>query len=156
MIFRYDTEAKLLDYINYVQSTHGELPMAGPPLNFFGSDTYHMASLIGTYEYLLYSGDMHFLTYNWKKIHLAVAYIINKIDPFSRALYVTGTGDWGRYTQGGLNTAANAMMFRTLITGSKMALWMGDPVLGAVWEEHAYALKAAMNSAVFNWDPFVG
>ncbi|EKD12920.1 bacterial alpha-L-rhamnosidase domain protein [Drepanopeziza brunnea f. sp. 'multigermtubi' MB_m1] len=139
-----------------LQSVHGELPVAGPPLNFFGSDTYHMASLIGTYEYLLYSGDMEFLAANWAKIKLAIRYVSNKIDPRSGALYVTGEADWGRYAQGGFNTAANAMMFRTLITGNLMAGWMGQPGQGARWEEMANVLKASMNSPALNWDPVVG
>lgn len=130
--------------------------MAGPPLNFFGSDTYHMASLIGTYEYLLYSGDMRFLGVNWTKIKAAITYIVNKIDPESGALCVTGTGDWGRYTQGGLNTAANAMMYKTLVSGGLLAGWMGEPCLAARYREMADVLKAAMNSPAFNWDPVVG
>ncbi|KAI6716034.1 hypothetical protein JHW43_001418 [Diplocarpon mali] len=139
-----------------LQSKAGELPMAGPPLNFFGSDTYHMASLIGTYEYLLYSGDLEFLSFNWVKFRLAIEFITAKLDRPSGALYVTGSGDWGRYAQGGLNTAANAMMFRTLITGALMARWQGYPALAANWEEMAYTLKASMNSPRYNWDPAVG
>jgi len=129
--------------------------MAGPPLNFYGSDTYHMSSLIGTYEYVLYSGDMNFLTMNWNKVKSAINYVMRKLDGDSGLLYVTGSNDWGRSSQGGFNTAANALMFRTLITGSLMASWIHDEIsLG--WELKAYVLKAAMNSAVFNWDPVVG
>jgi len=129
--------------------------MAGPPLNFYGSDTYHMSSLIGTYEYVLYSGDMDFLTINWNKVKSAVDYVVRKLDDDSGLLYVTGVNDWGRASQGGFNTAANALMFRTLITGSLMASWIHDEI-SSRWELKAYVLKAAMNSAVFNWDPVMG
>lgn len=129
--------------------------MAGPPLNFFGSDTYHMSSLIGTYEYLLYSGDLQFLALSWESIKRAITYVVKKLNQESGLLYVTGTGDWGRDSQGGFNTAANALMFRTLVTGSLMAGWIRDPI-SSRWEEQAYVLKAAMNSAVFNWDPVAG
>ncbi|PBP16577.1 bacterial alpha-L-rhamnosidase domain protein [Diplocarpon rosae] len=139
-----------------VLSAAGELPMAGPPLNFFGSDTYHMASLIGTYEYLLYSGDMDFFACHWAHVRHTIAFVTDKLDRASGALYVTGTGDWGRYAHGGLNTAANAMMFRTLITGAWMAGWQGDPVLAARWEEMADTLKASVNSPTYNWDPTGG
>ncbi|KAH6713372.1 putative alpha-L-rhamnosidase B [Leptodontidium sp. MPI-SDFR-AT-0119] len=136
-------------------SKEGELPMAGPPLNFFGSDTYHMSSLIGTYEYLLYSGDLQFLALSWESIKRAITYVVKKLNQESGLLYVTGTGDWGRDSQGGFNTAANALMFRTLVTGSLMAGWIRDSI-SSRWEEQAYVLKAAMNSAVFNWDPVAG
>ncbi|KAH7350613.1 putative alpha-L-rhamnosidase B [Rhexocercosporidium sp. MPI-PUGE-AT-0058] len=138
-----------------LQSQEGELPMAGPPLNFYGSDAYHMSSLIGTFEYVLYSGDLQFLTFNWNAIKRAITYVVKKLDQESGLLYVTGTGDWGRTSQGGFNTAANALMFRALVTGSLMADWVSDPN-SSRWEEQAYVLKAAMNSAVFNWDPAVG
>ncbi|KAK0109311.1 hypothetical protein ONS96_003130 [Cadophora gregata f. sp. sojae] len=138
-----------------LQSREGQLPMAGPPLNFYGSDTYHMSSLIGTYEYLLYSGDLDFLTTNWNKIKRAINFVERKLDERSGLLYVTGVNDWGRSSQGGFNTAANALMFRTLITGSLMAAWAQDEI-SSRWELQAYVLKAAMNSAVYNWDPNVG
>ncbi|KAH7420150.1 Six-hairpin glycosidase-like protein [Cadophora sp. MPI-SDFR-AT-0126] len=138
-----------------LQSRDGELPMAGPPLNFYGSDTYHMSSLIGTYEYVLYSGDMEFLTTNWNKIKRAIDHVVRKLDNDSGLLYVTGANDWGRTSQGGFNTAANALMFRTLIAGSLMAAWVQDEI-SSRWERKAYVLKAAMNSAVYNWDPSVG
>jgi hypothetical protein len=64
-----------------LQKSTGELPFAGPPVNFYGSDTYHMFTLIGTYEYVLHSGDMAFLTANWAGITLAINYIAAKITP---------------------------------------------------------------------------
>jgi hypothetical protein len=129
--------------------------MVGPPINFYGSDTYHMSSIVGTYEYMLYSADSNFLAGNWAKITLAINWIARKIDG-SGLLYVTGTGDWGRYTQGGHNTEANALMYRTLIVGSTMANWINDPVSAATWTSQATTLKAAINTAGLNWDPVVG
>ena len=129
--------------------------MAGPPLNFYGSDTYHMSSIIGTYEYILHSADTYFLTSNWFKISLAINWIAGKIDS-TGLLDVTGTGDWGRYTQGGHNTEANALMYRTLITGSAMANWINDPTSAATWTSQAATLKTAINTAALNWDPVIG
>ena len=129
--------------------------MAGPPLNFYGSDTYHMSSFIGTYEYLLHSADMAFLTINWMAIVLAINWIMDKIDN-TGLLHVTGTADWGRHRQGGHNTGANALMYRTLIIGNTMAIWMNDSSSSATWTSQAAILKAAINTATFNWDPTVG
>jgi uncharacterized protein (DUF608 family) len=130
--------------------------MAGPPLNFYGSDTYHLSSLIGTHEYILYSADMEFLTSNWTKIKLAMAFTVKKIDS-TGILHVTGASDWGRYNQGGRNTAANALMYRSLIAGSIMAGWVKDATgLATKWTRQAQALKAAINTTALNWDPSVG
>jgi uncharacterized protein (DUF608 family) len=130
--------------------------MAGPPLNFYGSDTYHLSSLIGTHEYILYSADMNFLTSNWTKIKLALAFIVGKIDE-TGLLNVTGASDWGRYNQGGRNTAANALMYRSLIAGSIMAGWANDTSgLATKWTRCAQELKAAINTTALNWDPLVG
>lgn len=129
--------------------------MAGPPLNFYGSDTYHLSSLIGTYEYVLYSADTPFLNRNWTKIWLAVSFVTAKIDK-TGLLNVTGANDWGRYTQGGHNTEANALMYRTLVTGSIMATWANDSSSSAIWFGQAQTLKAAINTAILNWDPAVG
>jgi uncharacterized protein (DUF608 family) len=132
--------------------------MAGPPLNFFGSDTYHMSSLIGTYDYVLYSGDLDFLISNWSYIKEAISFIARKIDS-TGLLHVTGVNDWGRYAQGGHNTEANALMYGTLATGSMMADWMGEHRLGARWMEHADKLKTTANSDDHEhslWDGKVG
>lgn len=130
--------------------------MAGPPLSFYGSDTYHMSSIIGTYEYVLYSGDITFLDRNWPKIERAIDFAVSKIDN-AGLLYVTGSNDWGRYTQGGHNTPANALMYRTLITGSMMANWTNNANATKRWTAQAVVLKTAMNSPVANiWDPKMG
>ncbi|KAG0650199.1 hypothetical protein D0Z07_3319 [Hyphodiscus hymeniophilus] len=103
------------------QQSTGESPMVGPLINFYGSDTYHMSTLIGTYEYILHRADTDFLTSNWSKIMLAINWIASKIDS-TALLDITETSDWGRYTQGGHNTEANALMYKTLIAGSAMAM----------------------------------
>jgi len=129
--------------------------MAGPPLNFFGSDTYHLSTLLGTYEYTLHSGNATFLTTNWPKIVLAYNFTTAKLD--STGLFdCTGTADWGRFTQGGHNTEANALMYGSLVKGAIMANWSGDSGLAELWTSQAATLKAAINTAVFNWDSAVG
>jgi hypothetical protein len=142
--------------IDLYQRSDGELPMAGPPLNFYGSDTYHLSSLIGTHEYILYSADVEFLTSNWTKIKLATDFTVRKLD-HTGLLHVTGASDWGRYNQGGRNTAANALMYRSLIAGSIMAGWANDTSSSAAkWTRQAEALKTAINTTALNWDPSVG
>jgi hypothetical protein len=137
------------------QLSTGELPFAGPSLNIYGSDTYHMATMIGTYDYYLYSGDKSFLSANWARYQSAMEFITNKID-HTGMLDVTGTNDWGRLTQGGHNTEANMLLYKVLTTGSSLATWMNDASYSDSLLAKAAALKAAVNSASNNWDPSVG
>jgi len=127
--------------------------MVGPPIDFYSSDTYHMSTLIGTYEYVLHSADLTWFNALWPKISFGIQFIQLKLD--STGLFdCTGTADWGRYTQGGHNTEANALAYRTLIVGSIMAGWAGDSSLASTLTSQAAALKTAVNSA--NWDASVG
>ena len=68
-----------------------------------------MWTLIGTYNYVLYTNDTEFLTRNWPKYQLAMSYIVNKVDRSSGLLRVSGTRDWARWQQGGNNSEANMM-----------------------------------------------
>lgn len=77
-------------------------------------------------------------------------YILAKIDD-TNMLYVTGWEDWGRVRQGGRNTEANMLMYHTLITGSKLAAWIGDPYLAQTWGDLAVKLKAAVNKNNFDF-----
>lgn len=77
-------------------TTSGAFAESGPPLSQSGSDTYHMWTMIGTYNYFLYINDTNFLTFNWEGYKLAMGYITAKIDN-SSFLNVTGTHDWGRW-----------------------------------------------------------
>ncbi|TVY80443.1 hypothetical protein LSUE1_G003567 [Lachnellula suecica] len=135
------------------QNSNGNLPFAGPGLNIYNSDTYHMATMIGTYDYFLFTNDMTFLSGIYDKYKAAMAYITAKIDS-TGLLDVTGTDDWGRLQQGGHNTEANMLMYRTLVTGSALAGWSGDSSSNASWSALAVTLKTAVNN--MNWDNSTG
>jgi hypothetical protein len=130
--------------------------MAGPPINFYGSDTYHMSTIIGTYEYILYTADMKFLASNWASITLAMDFITAKIDS-TGLIYVTGTSDWGRVNnKGGRSTVGNAYLYQALTTASLMANWINDSNSATKWTSQAATIKAAVNNEALNWDPKVG
>lgn len=60
----------LIQLFTQMNPVTGALPFAGPPisngLNGRVSDTYHMWTLLGVYNYFLYSGDTEFLAALWK------------------------------------------------------------------------------------------
>lgn len=67
-----------------------------------------MWTMIGTYNYVLYSGDLDFLALVWERYLKAMDYVYAKVDD-SGLLNVTGTRDWARWQQGWNNTEANMM-----------------------------------------------
>ena len=94
-----------------MNSATGALPESGPPLSQQGSDTYHMWTLIGTYNYFLYSGDKAWLQETWANYTKAVSFVLGKVDG-SGLMDVTGLRDWGRLGQGGHNAEANAILYK--------------------------------------------
>lgn len=112
-----------------------------------------MISLIGIYEYYIFTKDDAFMTANWNKFVKALTFITSKIDK-TGLLYVTGTDDWGRQGQGAHNSEANMLMYKTLTTASLIAGWMGDSSLVSNLSTLAAALKAAINSRC--WDTSKG
>jgi uncharacterized protein (DUF608 family) len=112
-----------------------------------------MATLIGTYDYFLFTNDKAFLSGIYPKFQKAMSYITAKIDN-TGMLHVTGLDDWGRLSQGGHNTEANMLMYRTLTTASALAGWNGDSSSASSWSSMAKTLKAAVNQG--NYDSSVG
>jgi hypothetical protein len=135
----------------------GEFPRSGPPLNTQNghtlSDTYHLWSLIGSYNYFLASGDKSWLDRNWAAYKKALAFSTAKIDK-SGLFQVTLVKDWGRLGQGGANIAANAVLYRVLTASAQLAIVEGDAALAATCTTQAAALKAAANSLL--WDSAAG
>lgn len=108
-----------------------------------------MATLIGTYEYYLWTADQGWLNYVYPRYQRAMAFITAKIDG-TGLLSVTGTEDWGRVKQGGRNTEANMLMYKVLTSGSQLATWAGDSASSASWSKMAATLKVAVNKLNFD------
>lgn len=67
-----------------------------------------MWTIIGTYNYFLYTKDMEFLTENWPRYLKAMDFIYGKVMP-EGILNATGIGDWGRLKYSTVASAANMM-----------------------------------------------
>ena len=107
--------------------------------------------MIGTYNYVLYTGDLDFPSRNWAGYQRAMAYILGNISPApSNLLNVTGIRDWARLQQGFHNTEANTILYHTLTTGSTLATWLSYPDLSATWSSQAATLKTAINDQLFD------
>ncbi|KAJ3798770.1 glycoside hydrolase family 78 protein [Lentinula aff. detonsa] len=131
----------------------GALPESGPPLSQLGSDTYHCWTLIGSYNYYLYSGDDEWLNTIWPNYTLAVSFIEGKVDN-SGLLNVTGLRDWARQGGGGHNSEGNAILYKVLTTASALATYSNHTSLSLAYAANASSLKTTFNSAF--WMPDVG
>ncbi|KAJ3959958.1 hypothetical protein N0V92_003399 [Colletotrichum tropicale] len=103
------------------QQPSGIFPRAGPPYLDATSDTYHMWTMIGAYNYVLFSGDLPWLAANWAAYLRAMDYICAKIIPDTGILNATATGDWARYIYSTNGSAPNMLLYRTLTTGAFLA-----------------------------------
>jgi hypothetical protein len=146
-------ENSLQTLFNHEDATSGALPYAGPPMNFGGSDTYHMWTLFGTYLSFLYSGDKTWLDGVWPKFKLGMSFITGKIDA-NGLLSVTGTNDWARDDQGGENIEANAILYGLLTRAAYLAQVEGDTTSATTYTSQASALKTQVNAGL--WDSSVG
>lgn len=125
------------------QNADGSFPEAGPPLLQQGSDTYHMWSMIGTYNYLLFTNDTDFLSDNYAGYLRAMDYIYGKVTYPSGLLNVTGLRDWARWQTGYNMSEAQMVLYRTLDTGANLATWAGDAPNATLWLQRAGALQNA-------------
>jgi hypothetical protein len=115
-----------LDVIYDHQYSDGSMPYAGPPMGAFHefSDTYHLHTLIGTYFYALYSGDLEWLRKRWPAYTKALGVSIGKVDE-TGLLHVSSNSDWNRWGMTGHNVEASAILFEVLGNGIKLASWIG-------------------------------
>ncbi|KAB5542938.1 putative alpha-L-rhamnosidase B [Coniochaeta sp. 2T2.1] len=139
-----DSVRNALQVMYDYQNKDGSFPEAGPPLLQQGSDTYHMWTMIGTHNYMIYKNDTAFLQQNWEKYLKAMDYILGKVTPSSGLLNVTGTRDWARWQTGYNMSEAQMILYQTLLTGADLALWAaGDSTLSQDWTTRASALANA-------------
>ncbi|KAK3074187.1 hypothetical protein LTR53_003585 [Teratosphaeriaceae sp. CCFEE 6253] len=132
------------------QNSDGSFPEAGPPLLQQGSDTYHMWTMIGTYNFILYTNDTAFLTAYWAQYQFAMEYVHSKVLQPLGLLNVTGTRDWARSQQGGNNTEANMILYRTLTTGSNLAQWAGNDTLAGTYASRAETLATKIVQCTYD------
>jgi hypothetical protein len=143
------TKNALTTLYQHQNSSTGELEYGGPEFNFFGSDTYHTWTLVGTASYFTYTTDKAWLDSIWSRYRLGMGFITAKIDG-NGLLNVTGTSDWARGGQGGENIEANAILYRALLGGVVLATAEGDSADANSWQQKATAVKAAANSLLWN------
>ncbi|CAE6476153.1 hypothetical protein ACGC1H_003221 [Rhizoctonia solani] len=145
----------------------GQMPYAAPPIDEWGSDTYHMWSMIVLYDTYFYAGgDKEWLLQPrlhvsgeevslWQAAQRAIDFSIKKLNagPESQGkpglLWVDHKLDWGRVDQGGYNLAANCIFVRALERMSQLAQDLGEAEKVPLWMELSNNVKHAINSELW-------
>jgi hypothetical protein len=106
------------------------------------SDTYHLHTLVGTYEYVLYSGDLEWLKMRWSAYIAALGVSIAKVDEYN-LLHVSSVADWIRPGMTGHNVEASAILYEVLGNSIKLAEWLGETskAEGETWEQTQTRLR---------------
>jgi hypothetical protein len=89
------------------------------------NDIYHLHTLIGSYEYVLYSGDLDWLGAKWGAYKRALEVSIRKVDE-TGLFHVSSVFDWIRPRQMGHNVGASAILHNILENSVRLASWIGD------------------------------
>ncbi|KAI1377197.1 Six-hairpin glycosidase-like protein [Hypoxylon crocopeplum] len=128
-VFSYDMLAvrNALDVIYEHQYGDGSIPYAGPPLGYHGefSDTYHLHTLLGTYDYVLYSGDTAWLRKRWAAYRRALNASLAKVDS-RNLMHVSSPLDWNRHGMGGYNIEASTLLHAVLKRSIELSSWLSD------------------------------
>ena len=141
---------------------------AAPVTCEFYSPAYSMYYPISLAEYYLYTGDIAFVESQYQTMKNELAYNATAVDP-TTGLSIASGSDWDFYdgskggtpAQGGAVSATNMLYYEALADGSwvasqlatadpgnpNAATWRAD---SATWGQQATALKAAINSQLFN------
>ncbi|KAL8674516.1 MAG: hypothetical protein Q9168_001108 [Polycauliona sp. 1 TL-2023] len=104
-----------LDSLFIRQYADGALPYAGPPMGYGGefSDTYHLHTLLGVWNFVLFTNDIPWLHSHWSAYLEAFEYSLAKVD-LTGLFHVTSNNDWLRPGMTGHNLEATSIMYQVV------------------------------------------
>ncbi|PBK74349.1 glycoside hydrolase family 78 protein [Armillaria solidipes] len=145
------TKNSLIVMFSTQDPSTGSLQYSGPPINAHGSDTYISWSLIGAHSHFLYTGDLEFIRTIWTNYTYALDFLQSQVDATGLMnVPAAFANDWGRDGGQGHNSAANALLYRSLITAADLASQLGESSLSAAYLANASSVKSAFNEIL--WD----
>ncbi|KAK8012674.1 hypothetical protein PG991_010049 [Apiospora marii] len=139
-----------LDVVFWRQYSDGRLPYAGPPLSYHNefSDTYHMHTLLGVYDYVMYSGDIDWLRKKWPDYMRAFYVSVSKVDS-KNLMHVTSPFDWNRHGMGGHNVEASAMLQVVLKRTMELSSFLeSDPLVELPDVDYLESLVERLESGI--------
>ncbi|KAK5626266.1 hypothetical protein RRF57_001981 [Xylaria bambusicola] len=113
-------------------------------------------TMIGLYNYALFSGDVEFVKMQWERHILAMNLILAQVDLVVGLVNISFyPNDWGRFKSYGYLASAQMLAYHTLTTGATLAKWVGDTTgLNRLWLHVAARLKETINIKL--WDAKIG
>jgi hypothetical protein len=108
-----------------------------------------MHSLLGVYNYVLYSGDLDWLRDHWDQYVVALHVSISRVDK-TGLLLVTTPLDWLRGGMGGHNIEATAILYDVLKKSIELASFISDDRAdaqpGGLWAKTCDKIRAGVES----------
>ncbi|KAL8776912.1 MAG: hypothetical protein Q9203_002938 [Teloschistes exilis] len=126
-----------LDSLFVRQYADGGLPYAGPPMGFHDefSDTYHLHTLLGVWNYVLFTNDVSWLQDHWRAYLRAFEHSLSKVD-LTGLFHVTSNHDWLRPGMTGHNLEATSLMYHVLQLTYRLAdEFIKDPDFKTLFEK---------------------
>ena len=115
------------------------------------SPMYHLLSVQGMGDYIMYTGDVATLKDYWDKYKLAVKYITDKLD---NGLFNAGGGNFCYSNEPEKSTEHSSAAFAVLQQAASFADYLGDKPLAATYAQLASSIKMAINAQL--WDAAKG
>ncbi|KAL8949430.1 MAG: hypothetical protein Q9222_004453 [Ikaeria aurantiellina] len=115
-----------LDALFLRQYEDGALPYASLPMGKHGefSDTYHLHTLLGVWNYVLFTKDIAWLQSHWGAYLHAFEFSLAKVD-LTGLFHVTSTADWLRPGMSGHNLEATSLMYYVV----QLTLRLADEII---------------------------
>ena len=147
-----DSGKNSLNSLYLLQLPNGRFPYTGLPFSADNatSFTYHLHTLIGTYNYYHYSGHEAWLRNHWQQYKLGLSWSLSYVDD-SGLMNVTSSSDWLRQGMGGHNLEANSILVLALNQAMSLADDLGDTSVVSEYSRYTTSIKAAINKLL--WDP---
>lgn len=142
------------DWILNHQLENGKFPYACDPIYIYGSDTYHIWTMVSIYNtFFLNNNSQEWLENAWEKYKKGISYIWPQVD-HTGTLKIKQGLDWGRPPVEDHSMSANCILYRALVNGVELAELVHDTATSKLYSERATSLKNSINETL--WDEEAG
>lgn len=143
------------DWIMDEQLKSGQFPYACRPIATYGSDSYHLWSLVSVYNTFALSGNLQdWYISHWPKWKKAIEYSWKKVDEIG-LLKVDFGLDWGRNVLQGHALSVNCILYHVLKLGAEIASTLiNDYETSKSYIERSQKIKKAIHENL--WDESAG
>ena len=132
------------------QLDNGQYPYACSPISTYGSDLYHLWTLVSLYQNYKLSGcSLEWVKNYWPAWKKAINFSWEKVDE-TGTLCVSEPLDWGRNPLKGHVLSVNCILYHVLMKGSELALSLNDNEIQVQYLYRAKSLKNSINEYLWN------